>query len=164
MKKVIPLLFLLFTFLNSFSQSDCSCCTEVHQQFDFWVGSWIVYDTTGKEVGRNTIKRIEDQCALMEEWKGGGGSTGSSINYFNSSDSSWNQVWVDNQGNVLELKGGMKGNSMVLRSELIKGKQGTYYNQIKWTPHEDKSVRQVWKIHNKEGQELRTLFIGIYRK
>jgi len=44
----------------NFTQEDCPCCTEYHQQFDFWVGEWNVYNVEGIQVGENQILKLED--------------------------------------------------------------------------------------------------------
>ena len=165
MKTKTLLTLLLFLISNTiiFAQSDCACCTEKHIEFDFWVGEWIVSDTAGNKVGENTISKMESNCILREQWKGAGGGTGSSINYFNKADSSWNQTWVDNKGSVLELKGKLENGVMVLKSELIQGQTKKYFNQISWTPKEDGSVVQLWEIYGDDKTLLKTLFKGIYR-
>ena len=105
---------------------------------------------------------MESNCILLEQWKGSGGGTGSSINYYNKADSSWNQTWVDNKGSVLELKGKLENGVMVLKSELLQGQTAKYFNQISWTPNEDGSVVQLWEIYGEDKTLLKTLFKGIY--
>jgi len=146
------------------AQSDCACCTEMHKQFDFWVGDWVVYDTNGTIVGENTIKKLEKGCILNEHWRGAKGSTGRSYNYFNLTDSTWNQLWVDSQGQHLELKGHGGDNQMTLDSELIPGKKVKYYfNRITWTSYPDGSITQIWEILDEKETLLTTVFHGIYR-
>jgi len=76
-------------------------------------------------------------------------------NYFNSSDSTWNQVWIDNQGGVLEIKGKFTGNKMILKGKILKNQQGKlYYNQISWTPNKDGSVTQLWELFDSVDKRL----------
>lgn len=144
--------------------ANCACCTEAYKAFDFWEGDWLVLDTLGKKVGDNTITKLEDNCLLKEKWRGSGGSTGTSVNFYNKADSTWNQIWVDNQGYVLRLQGGLVQESMVLKSELLQGRKQLYYNQITWTPNSDGTVTQLWEIYAEDGKLLRTLFKGIYQR
>ena len=58
----------VFSFLNASAQSDCACCTDYHKQFDFWIGEWNVYDTTGHKVGENSIVKLEKGCIINEHW------------------------------------------------------------------------------------------------
>lgn len=170
-KKAFFILILSLISFSTFSQNDstttekpCACCSSTYKQFDFWVGNWTVYDTTGKEVGKNTIIKLEDNCVLNEHWTGIG-STGRSYNYFNNTDSTWNQVWIDNSGGNLVLKGNLKKEGvMILRSEFLQGQKGKYYHQITWTKNEDNTVTQQWDIQNEEHKTINTAFIGIYKK
>ena len=143
---------------------DCTCCTPEFDQFDFWIGDWMVTDSTGKELGSNIIHEIQDGCGLQENWTSKG-MTGTSYNFYNSADKSWNQLWIDNKGGSLELKGSFSDGQMKLKSELIPGdKVDYYYNEIIWTPNEDGSVTQTWNIMSKENNLISTVFEGIYRK
>jgi hypothetical protein len=149
---------------NLFAQTNCSCCDKFHKQFDFWIGDWIVSDTLGNKVGENQISKIEDNCLVLEHWSGAKGGTGTSMNYFDNSDSTWNQLWVDNRGNILKLKGLFTSGQMVLKSDLIEGQKVDYYNQISWSQNEDGSVTQLWELYDNTGKFLKTLFKGIYHK
>ena len=162
-KKIAKTIFIFLIVGNTFAQSNCLCCDSLHKQFDFWVGEWIVKDTTGNRVGENIISKIQENCVLLENWKGAQGGTGTSMNYFDKSDSTWNQLWVDNKGNVLKLKGKFASGKMVLKSELIKGKKvDFYYNQISWYQNNDDTVTQLWEIYDENGNLLNTVFKGIY--
>ena len=151
--------------MSAFAQDDCACCSEYHHQFDFWVGEWIVYDTAGNVVGENTISKLEKGCIISEHWRGAQGTTGRSYNYFNPSDSSWNQVWIDSNGSNLVLKGKAQPGIMKMKSELLPGqKVDWYYNQITWTRNPDNSVTQLWEILDKDENVLAVAFRGIYKK
>ncbi len=117
--KLYILLSFLFTTTSPYSQNKKACDTKFHKQFDFWVGDWIVYDTVGNKVGENLIHKIEDDCIINEHWKSVRGGSGSSYNYFDKTDSTWNQLWIDNQGNNLILKGKASEGKMSMRSKLL---------------------------------------------
>lgn len=161
--KVALLTLLMSTSLVSFSQKDCKCCSENHQAFNFWVGTWEVFDTTGNKVGDNEITSIENSCALMEKWQGLKGGSGTSMNYYNQQDSTWNQVWVSSNGNVLNLKGSFENNQMILKSKPFLVDSTLCYNQIKWTKIND-TVKQVWEVYDNSGNLKRHIFTGIYKK
>ena len=60
--------------LNGFAQRNtCVCCTEDHQAFDFWEGTWRVTNPDGSYAGTNTIMKVEDGCVLraMEKCNSG---------------------------------------------------------------------------------------------
>lgn len=161
--KNIFLILILLPFL-SFTQN-VGCNYEQSNQFDFWVGNWNVYDTLGNIVGENRIKKQYENCLIQENWVSSGANKGTSYNYFNPKDSLWNQLWIDNQGSILNLKGKFEEDKMVLSSDLISGnKIPYYYNQISWSKKEDGSVHQVWKILNENHEVIQLAFYGIYRK
>ena len=120
----------------------------------------------GNKIGENEIEKIEGNCILNEHWKGSNGGTGSSYNYYDVKDSTWNPLWIDNSGNVLKLKGKLiKEGMMCLKSEPKKGKDNKFYsNQITWTLNQDQSVTQLWVVTNEQDSVTTTLFIGIYKK
>ena len=160
--------FFLLTFLlgtYSYSQNaPCACCSDEYHQFDFWIGEWDVFDTTGNQVGQNTIERQQDGCVIQENWASKN-TTGTSYNYFNATDSTWNQVWIDNQAGSLVLKGKFSDGAMRLRSELLIGKKVAFYrNEIIWTLHDDGTVSQQWNILDENDTILSVAFLGIYQK
>jgi hypothetical protein len=151
------------------AQTNCACCDETHKQFDFWVGEWIVMDSLGNKVGENQISKIEENCIVLEHWTGAKGGTGTSHNYYDKTDSTWNQLWVDNKGNVLKLKGRFESGRMVLKSDPdtlgVKGKKNeSTYNQITWTQNEDGTVSQLWEKYDQNDKLIKTVFLGIYHR
>ncbi|EAR14863.1 hypothetical protein RB2501_11072 [Robiginitalea biformata HTCC2501] len=145
--------------------SSCNCCTEMHRAFDFWIGEWEVTGPDGSVLGTNRIERIQGGCVLQEHWEtAGNGTTGTSLNYYNSGDEAWEQLWVDNSGYVLKLRGGPEDGAMVLASEPVRLSSGKdRVNRITWTPREDGTVRQHWQVLE-GGEVVQTLFDGIYRR
>ncbi len=162
---IAPLLLLLLTFSFSYAQEECGCCSPKYKQFDFWIGDWNVYDKSGQQVGENLIQKLEDDCILNERWKGAKGGTGRSYNYYDATDDTWNQLWLDNKGSNLKLKGKREGNKMILTSEWLKGtKVALYANRITWIKHKDGSITQLWEIIGKDGNVLSIAFEGIYKR
>lgn len=154
--------------LNAYSQNNstsCKCCTEAHQQFDFWAGNWETFGPKGNLVGTNDIKWLQDSCILQENWTSAQGIyTGTSYNFYDVATQQWHQTWVDNQGGNLLLKGAWNGKSMVLKSEALDdGKGGSFINRITWTPNKDGSVRQHWEISNDNEETWTTAFDGLYK-
>jgi hypothetical protein len=165
-KKLFLLLVIVsFTQTNAQTKEEktCPCCTEKHQQFDFWLGDWTVYNINGKVVGTNKISKLYDECVIREEWTSSAKNRGTSNNYYNAADDTWNQVWVDNSGFSLVLKGKYNDGKMILKSDLIQGKKGKYYNQITWTLNDDKSVTQVWEYFKEDGTLIQEAFKGLYK-
>jgi hypothetical protein len=151
-------------FTQEVKNEKCACCSEAHQAFDFWVGDWTVYNTDGKIVGTNSIQKEYDNCVLKEQWKSSGLTRGTSYNYYNTSNNTWNQVWVDNTGFSLELKGMYTDGKMILISDLLKGEKGSYYHRITWLKNDDDTVTQIWDLLSEKREKTREMFKGLYKK
>lgn len=168
MKKSVFFIFLLFFTKNVIAQTDtppCKCCTENHDDFDYWIGEWEVRDTAGTLLGHNKIEKILGGCTLQENWTGAKTTRGKSFNFFDTSDKTWNQLWIDNSGYILKLKGGLVNGVMTLKSELQPGKKvDFFYHQITWTQNDDQSIIQSWDIFSKEGKLMQNAFTGNYTR
>lgn len=154
-----------FSMANAQTKTTIPCSSPEYAQFNFWVGNWDVYNTDNKLIGRNHVKQVPNACAIQENWSSETSkSQGTSYNYYNKTDNTWNQLWIDNTGFSLNLKGHYKDNVMTLKSELIKSEKGNFYNQITWTKNSDGSVTQVWDYLDENHQKLKEVFRGIYKK
>jgi hypothetical protein len=155
----IALALLLFAFGSAASAADKPCIAAEYRQFDFWIGDWTVTTPDGKHAGDNRIEAILDGCALSESWTGAGGGRGFSYNAWDRDRKTWHQTWVDRQGNLLLLEGGLQGGAMVLS-----GTQGRTMSRITWTPSRDGTVRQLWETSADQGKTWQVAFDGRYRK
>ncbi len=142
-------------------------CMEVaeHRQFDFWAGQWRVESADGDtHYGDNLIEISDRGCVLRENWQGASGSSGSSINFYDPSDQSWHQMWVDSGASIIRIKGGLGGDSMVLEGHIFYlADQRRAPFRGSWTPLEDGRVRQWFEEQNSDG-EWKTWFDGYYRR
>ncbi|WP_430412367.1 hypothetical protein [Kordia sp.] len=165
MKQVVLLVCMLIAFTVNAQQKPCACCTENHQAFDFWIGMWNVTNTDGTPAGKNSITKIEDECVLRENWTSAKGNyTGTSYNFYDAQKKQWEQIWVDNQGGNLHLKGNRVGNQMILQSdEVISPKGQKYVNRVTWTLNKNGSVRQHWEM-SPDQKIWTTVFDGLYIK
>jgi len=141
------------------------CTADEHGHFDFWLGTWEVKTEDGQVAGTNTISKDHGGCVLREEWEGLGGGTGESFNVFDPASGTWHQTWVDDQGRLLTLDGGIDSRGrMVLLGERP-GKDGIMVtDEITWEPHEDGTVLQIWSVSTDAGTTWRELFRGTYHK
>ncbi len=158
--------YFLSTF-SSFSQNQPQnpCSAAPYQQFDFWEGSWNVFDVKGNLIGTNKLIKMQNNCVMQENWESKKGpNRGTSYNYYDRTDQTWNQVWVDNSGFSLVLKGTFKDGKMVLESKLQKTPQGNFYNRVTWYEKDDKSVMQIWERLDENKKVLNEIFRGIYKK
>jgi len=166
MKRIVIVLFCFIVSIAMNAQgNDCKCCTAKHSEFDFWIGSWNVTNTDGTIAGKNHIEKIQGQCILRENWKSAQSNfTGTSNNFYNLKTGQWEQIWLDNQGGSLHLKGNKVGNQMILQTDEEKNKGGIpFYHRITWTNNADGSVRQYWETIT-NGIHVTVVFDGLYKK
>ena len=166
MKNFISILVFVIFGQGLLSQSDpCACCTDDHKAFDFWIGTWNVTNPDGTAAGRNVIEKKQDSCILKENWTSANGKfTGTSTNFYNLKSGQWEQLWIDNAGTHLKLKGNRIGNQMILSSDEFMHTDGkNYVNRITWTSNEDGTVRQLWEVLQ-NGKVVNVAFDGLYRK
>lgn len=173
MKNLLPFLFIIIcNFIvgkthaqTSPTKKSCACCTEVHRQFDFWLGDW---ETTanGKVAGNNRIVLLQDSCIIQENWTSASpGYTGTSYNFYNKDIQKWQQIWIDNQGANLILTGERVGDAMILKSgEMTNPKGQKYINRITWTNNPDGTVRQNWEVSKDNEKTWTSIFDGLYQK
>lgn len=164
--KIFIIISAFFMSLNLNAQSNsCICCSDKHSEFDFWIGFWDVTKPDGSLAGTNVIDKIQDNCILRENWTSTVGNfTGTSNNFYNKQTKQWEQIWLDNQGGILHLKGNRKDNQMILQSDEQKNSKGEpFFNRITWTLNDDGSVRQYWEIIT-NSKDVSVAFDGLYKK
>lgn len=94
--------------LSASAQSSGSPCADApHRAFDFWVGEWTVTTKNGPKIGDSSIRRILNDCVILETWTGTGGSTGQSFNNYDARRKTWKQFWVDATGGRQEYEEGV---------------------------------------------------------
>lgn len=142
------------------------CDAPEYRQFDFWVGDWTV-TSDGTAAGTNSIHPVHGGCALQENWQGSGegGISGSSFNMYDKATGKWHQTWVDSNGGLLQIDGGLVDGSMVLSGERpSRDGSGEAIHRITWTPNEDGTVRQLWEASKDGGATWSVLFDGLYTR
>lgn len=162
---ILIVIFLTAVFGSLAQSSECNCCSENHDDFDFWEGKWEVTNKDGTFAGKNTIVKMQGGCVLTENWIGAKGQyTGTSLNYYNDKMGQWEQLWVDNSGSHLKLTGNRIENQMIMKSLPFEHQDGKkYVNKITWTLNKDGTVRQLWEIMN-NGTAVNVAFDGLYKK
>ena len=157
-----------FIITNAQNSNNCACCTEKHSEFDFWIGKWEVTLPNGNKAGDNNIKKIQSNCILQENWVSATpGYTGTSNNFYNASKKRWEQIWVDNQGASLHLKGNKVNNQMILKTDKELNADGNmFYHRVTWTANPDGTVRQLWETVTQiqQGETISIAFDGLYKR
>jgi len=141
------------------------CAGPEQSQFDFWVGEWRVTDVEGTYQGTNRVEKILDGCAVQENWAGDGGTRGHSYNIFAKRRGVWHQTWVDSNGMLLLLDGGLEDGRMVLRGKTpAREGNGTISHEISWEALGDGRVRQTWRMSKDAGATWNDVFVGLYNR
>lgn len=138
-----------------------ACASSEHRAFDFWLGRWVVRDSTGTQVGTSRITAVARGCGILEEWSGTDGSRGTSLNYYDAVTDRWHQEWVGNSGLLLHLAGGLKDGAMVLAGTR-KRDGDTVLDRIRWRKLSDGRVRQEWRTSTDGGETWDLSFVGFY--
>lgn len=133
------------------------------RQFDFWIGDWDVF-VQGRKVGENLIEREVNGCTLVENWKGGSGGTGKSLNTYNAVTKKWKQFYVGSQGAVLEFEGTYKDKILHMTGETFDAKGAKTMHILEFHDLPDKTVRQLWKQSADDGKTWNTVWDSIYVK
>jgi hypothetical protein len=139
-----------------------SCNAPEHRQFDFWVGDWVVHGPQGRQAGTNRIEKVENGCAIQENWTSASGGTGRSINFYEPVSKRWVQAWAGG-GGVLLLQGAYDGEKMVLEGTSL-GPSGAVRDRVTWSRVADGKVRQFWQQSADGGKTWTVAFDGTYSK
>lgn len=160
-----PVLMSLSVWVTAQNQGNPCDQPKLHE-FDFWIGDWNVYKYgTDTLIGYNTITPVAGGCALQENWRSAiGPSVGTSLNKYAFSLQKWQQMWVDNSGQTLQLSGQYMDGKMVMSNEQI-SRDGTrkINNRISWINMPDASIRQLWEQSTDDGQSWTVVFDGWYK-
>lgn len=141
-------------------------CTSVQShQFDFWLGSWELFDARGKAQGRDDVTREYGGCVIQEHWRSAGeGQRGSSFTYYDPASKSWHQSWVDSTGGFLQIDGVASGKGLVLRGTMPDVKYGHVTHVITWTPSGSDRVRYFWRQSYDGGRSWKTVLDGYFKR
>lgn len=154
-----------FAISASAQNNNYKCCSEQHSEFDFWIGTWEVTNPDGTKAGKNKIEKVQGNCLLKENWTSATpGYTGTSNNFYNLKTKQWEQIWIDNQGASLHMKGHKIDNQMILSTNNETNAKGkTFFHRITWTANDDGTVRQLWETIT-DKTETTIAFDGLYKK
>ncbi|MEJ2541855.1 MAG: hypothetical protein P8188_18125, partial [Gemmatimonadota bacterium] len=76
------------------------------------------------------------------------------------------QSWVDNQGLLLRIEGGIRDGAMVLEGITVRPDGVEVLNRITWSVLDDTGdrVRQLWEFSTDGGDLWNVAFDGEYRR
>jgi len=89
-----------------------------NRELDFWLGDRDVVDAKGNPLGSSRVELMLNDCVLLENWTGGGGSAGKSLNIWDAGRKEWRQTWVDDSGSLHNYHGDFRDGAMRFEGEL----------------------------------------------
>lgn len=95
------------------------------RQFDFWLGSWDVFNPQGLQAGTSEIVSVSEGCGILEQWKNRGGTTGTSLNFYDAGTKKWYQYWMGATGVATRYEGEYRDGAMRYQSENVRGGKKT---------------------------------------
>ncbi len=157
------LLLSLATWATPSAAAADACKAPEYRQFDFWLGTWEVRTPDGKLAGVNRITSEYGGCVVHEHYDTSHGYSGESLNIFDATRKVWHQTWVDTDGTLLLLEGGLRNGSMVLEGQVVGSDKLVTKHRITWTPAANGNVRQHWESTDAKGGWT-TVFDGTYSR
>ena len=142
------------------------CTAPEYRQFDFWVGSWDVYDPSGTQLlGHSRVERSANGCWITELWQSAKGGEGTSLNAWDAKQHCWRQFWVGGDGTVLRLQGALAEDGAMQMFGPVPGSEGnTQQQRLRWSTRADGTVVQEWSASAGAGHDWKTVFVGVYRR
>lgn len=139
------------------------CDSAQYRQFDFWVGDWQV-TSGGQPAGVNVVTLEEGGCLIHEHWRGAGGGTGQSLNFYDRADGHWHQVWISSSGMALLLTGSYHSDRLEYTGERATTPGGPVLrHRLTFFHNSDGTVRQLWET-SQDGTTWQTSFDGLYTR
>jgi len=140
------------------------CSAPAFHQWDFWLGSWRVTDTSGALQGASAVTLAPSGCGFIEHWHGAKGEDGVSFNGYDEVRKSWTQFWVS-PGAVIRLEGtGDTHGAIRTHGTISYGATGLEIPfRGNWILQPDGAVRQEFFQYNSKTKAWDSWFTGIYR-
>lgn len=131
------------------------------KELDFWVGEWDV-QVNGVTAGINVIQRIEDGCVIMENWKGQGGLTGKSMNFYNPALGKWRQTYVGSNASIWEMEGEYKEGAMRFSGQVFAPNGQAVMTRVIFYNLEPGRLRHTAENSSDQGKTWTTVWDAIY--
>ncbi len=141
------------------------CNTPAYRVLDFWVGSWrVVTGDDQRQVGKNSINRILNGCAIIENWQSASGGEGKSLFYYHDVEKTWKQVWVtDTQGlKEKHLIAVADSGAVRFQGEIVLPNGNIVLDRTTLTPLPENQVRQVVEQSADGGETWQVGFDALY--
>ncbi len=141
------------------------CNTPAHRALDFWIGSWrVVTGEDQQQVGKNSIQKILNGCAVIENWTSATGGEGKSLFYYHDVEKTWKQVWITDAQRLKEkhLIAALESGAVRFQGEIQVPGGGIVLDRTTLIPLEENKVRQVIEQSADGGDTWQLGFDALY--
>ncbi|MEJ2537212.1 MAG: hypothetical protein P8048_09215, partial [Calditrichia bacterium] len=112
----------------------------------------------------NSIRKMQKNCVLLENWKSVRGSGGMSINYYDPAAKKWKQNWVDEFGGIIWYEGEIIDQAMHFTGEHIDKDGNREIARVVLELLPDGRVHHLIEHSKDEGKSWYTWFEGYYQR
>ena len=145
------------------AREPCKASPE-HRQLDFWIGEWDVSLPKAGKIAESRIESILGGCVILETYHQGDGFSGNSFSLYNAETKSWEQRWVDNQGNLRSLTGHFENGALRFTRESTDPAGKRRRHRMTFSQPASQQVRQLVEHSADDGQSWVVDFDGLYRR
>ncbi len=141
------------------------CNSPAHHMLDFWLGSWrVVTGEDQRQVGKNSIQKILNGCAIIENWESGAGGEGKSLFYYHDVEKIWKQVWITDGQRLKEkhLIAVLDGGVVRFQGEIPLPDGGFVLDRTTLVPLPENRVRQIIEQSADGGETWQVGFDALY--
>ena len=133
---------------------------KAYKKLDFWLGEWDVY-VNGKKTADSYITKSKGGCTLHEDYQTLSGYYGRSINYLDTADNLYTQIWIDKSNSKIEFKEteAREGYLMMLSDSDKNNLIRMSYEKDPKTGH----VTQIMESSSDDGKTWNLDFLGVYK-
>jgi hypothetical protein len=139
-----------------------SCDSPDHRAFDYWVGEWVVSDTTGRHIANSSITSVSRGCAIAEHWRPLRGAEGRSLSWFEPKDGRWHQQWIGGDGWIARFAGGVTDGELTMTEAAHPATAAPPIARMRWMRVGADTVRQVMWQSRDAGGTWTPAFVGVY--
>lgn len=153
--------------MSAFSASSVhaqgSCAGPLHREFDFWLGTWEVFERGSATKSADVRVTAElDGCVIREAYEDPNGLRGVSLSSYDTTAGEWQQTWITNRAQLLVIRGHRDGQMLAFTGWIRESATETLVRAT-WAPDGD-GVRETAERSTDGGRTWRPWFDLSFRR